>query len=102
MSNTKGPWAASEHGAYGDYDGNSIVILGDDLRIAVVLGYDTKETRANARLIAAAPELLEALEAMIEWDAREEDHAIGFYDRMDLCKLAFEKARGAVAKAKGE
>jgi hypothetical protein len=102
MSHTKGPWAASEHGAYGDYDGNSIVILGDDLRIAVVLGYDTKETRANARLIAAAPELLEALEAMIEWDAREEDHAIGFYDRMDLCKLAFEKARGAVAKAKGE
>ena len=46
-------------------------------------------------------ELLEAMEAMIEWDAREEDHAIGFYDRMDLCKLAFDKARGAVAKAKG-
>ena len=57
MSHTPGPWSASEHGAYGDYDGNSIIILGDDLRVAVVLGYDTEETQANARLIAAAPEL---------------------------------------------
>ena len=85
MSHTPGPWTASEHGAYTDYKGNNIVILGDDLRIAVVLGPDTDETQANARLIAAAPDLLEALEALLEGDFN-----------------VAEKARLAIAKAKGE
>lgn len=105
MSNTKGPWAASEHGAYGDYDGNSIVILGDDLRIAVVLGYDTKETRANARLIAAAPDLLAALEALMRivsnsngvsgWHRNGD---IAGWDEFDEINMAI----AALAKAKGE
>lgn len=95
MRYIKGPWKTLEYGA------SSIAVIGSDYRIAVVMGRHNKETQANAQLIAAAPDLLEALEAMIEWDAREEDHSIGFYDRMDLCKLAFDKARGAVAKAKG-
>ena len=82
MTHTKGPWEASEHGAYRDYKGNNIVILGDDLRIAVVLGYDTDETQANARLIAAAPDLLEVLEALLEGDFN-----------------VAEKARLAIAKA---
>lgn len=54
MKHTRGPWKASEHGAYSDYKGNSIVVLGDDLRIA--------------SLIAAAPDLLKALEALLEGD----------------------------------
>jgi len=58
-------------------------------------------TEANASLIAAAPELLEACVAMIEWDAREEDHAVDFHARMMLCKAAFQKARAAIAKAEG-
>ncbi len=82
---TKGPWKACEHGGYGDYDGNCIVILGDDLRVAIVLGSDNEETNANARLIAAAPDLLEALEALLEGDFN-----------------VAEKARAAIAKAKGE
>ncbi|BDD90908.1 hypothetical protein PanNE5_03480 [Pandoraea sp. NE5] len=41
-------------------------------------------------------ELLEAVEAMIEWDAREKDHAVDFYARMDLCAQAFDKARAAI------
>ncbi|KCB52897.1 hypothetical protein L537_3393 [Bordetella hinzii 1277] len=57
---------------------------------------------ANARLIAAAPELLEACMAMLEWDDREKDHAVDFYARMDLCRAAFDKARAAISKAKGE
>ena len=85
MSHTPGPWTASEHGAYADYNGNSTIILGDDLRIAVVLGSDNEETNANARLIAAAPDLLEALEALLEGDFN-----------------VAEKARAAIAKAKGE
>ena len=68
---TKAPWIACEHGDYGDYNGNCIVILGDggNVRTAVVLGFDTRETRANARLIARAPEMaaeIERLRARVE------------------------------------
>ena len=68
MRYIKGPWKTLEYGA------SSIAVIGSDYRIAVVMGRHNKETQANAQLIAAAPDLLEALEAMIEWDAREEDH----------------------------
>lgn len=98
MSHTKGPWTASEHGDYGDYDGNSIVIRGDDLRIAAVLGYDTEETHANARLIAAAPELLETLENIAcadtaTWDADMRDEFRWW--AQTRAKLAIAKAKGA-------
>jgi hypothetical protein len=49
-------------------------------------------TEANARLIAAAPDLLEALKGMLGvW---EEDPAYGH--------ASAEKARAAIAKAEGE
>ena len=54
---------------------------------------------ANARLIAAAPALLEACQAMIERDDREQDHAVDFSARTELCRVAFDKARAAIAKA---
>lgn len=63
---------------------------------------DLTNLQANARLIAAAPELLDACMAMLEWDDREKDHAIDFNARMDLCRAAFDKARAAIAKATGQ
>lgn len=51
---------------------------------------------ANARLIAAAPELLEALKALVE-DAQYQDHFCG---APDLCPII--KARAAIAKATGQ
>ena len=51
-------------------------------------GDTLEKARANARLIAAAPELLEALKELVGW--LEDD--IYFLD----------KARAAIAKAKGE
>lgn len=64
------------------------------------------EMRATAALWIAAPELLEACRAMIEWDDAEksakpfdEDQGKGFYYRMELCAEAFNKARAAIAKA---
>lgn len=58
-----------------------------------------EEDFANARLISAAPDLLDACMAMIEWDDREQDHAVDFNARMDLCRAAFDKARAAIFKA---
>ena len=49
--------------------------------------------KANARLIAAAPELLEALNTMLTHMGMDED---------EWNKPTFDKARDAIAKAKGE
>ena len=68
---------------------------------AVATGNSVERARANARLIAAAPDLLEACVAMIEWDEREKDHSVDFHARMALCDAAFQKARAAIAKAEG-
>lgn len=68
---TPAPWEASEHGDYSDFDGNSIVILGDDKRIVVVQGPNDEETNSNARLIAAAPELLYVAEMVLAYSTVE-------------------------------
>ena len=64
---------------------------------------------ANARLIAAAPDLLAACQAMAEWDAAENqlppydsDNGASFYKCMALCRDAFDKTHAAIAKATGE
>lgn len=50
-----------------------------------------EETAANNRLIAAAPELLEALQALIDMDVA--------YQRGPKVEDAVEAARAAIAKA---
>ena len=56
-------------------------------------GNPDNERKANARLIAAAPDLLEALERSLNWLASYPGGgAIGVYDQ----------ARAAIAKARGE
>lgn len=57
----------------------------------------TDEDRANARLIAAAPELLDALEEFMEIM----DVGYGFPDREKLVSLFSIKAKMAIAKVKG-
>ena len=89
---TPGPWQACDVGDYSDYDGRCRVILGNDLRIAVVLG-DHDESAANARLIAAAPDLLEELEDMV---SLVEYLMNDSYDSKETAE-----ARAAIARAKG-
>lgn len=95
---TLAPWAACDYGDYGDYDGNCIVILGDDARLAVVLGSDNAETKANARLIAAAPELCAACSALA--GVMQSDPMIGYaqdspYDKaVKMVTAALKKVRG--------
>lgn len=95
-AHTEGPWQTNG-GIVRTVDENSITVR----KIATVHGeFGEAEKIANARLIAAAPELLEALKAtlgkwvdLVEsgdagfWDAEEEPHVIA--------------ARAAIARAEG-
>lgn len=103
---TPGPWKIDEEG---------FVVSGpDDFDICDIslrkVGTDTEEMLANARLIAAAPELLSALEKFLktedlsnaaiesgdvgELEAAEEEIATLYYE-------AVNEARAIIAKAKG-
>lgn len=63
--------------------------------VRVGCGYPESQDGANARLIAAAPELLEALETVLQVK-RTDDRSIVFAPH------AVAKARAAIAKARGE
>lgn len=73
----------------------------DNRRIAYIAPNDQQ---ANAHLIAAAPDLLEALievAASLAWNAHGECRAINDGPIMPSA-MAIEVARAAIAKAKGE
>ena len=76
---TPGPWTQDKYGNVKTPSGGMLVTDGVALG-----GYSTEETRANARLIAAAPELLEALKDIV-------DNGIG--------TEAVKRARSVIAKA---
>lgn len=58
-----------------------------------IYGYNQEEREANARLIAAAPDLLEALKSLLCVDYRSWDNS---------AQEKWEAASAAVAKAEGE
>ena len=96
---TKGPWVIHESNA----------IVGeklDDHPIwlrPVIARFATGVRPADARLMAAAPELLEASMKVLEWFEAEDDHSkADFYQRMQMCRDAEEMIRAAIAKALGE
>lgn len=85
---TPGPWMAlepessEEHWEIEDGFGHTATVYGDDA-----------EAEANARLIAAAPDLLAACKA---WEyARKE----GGISMVDWFNVAWEKTQAAIAKA---
>lgn len=98
---TPGPWSVNPP-FFKNWD--SRCIYGVTEYVACVGGVENcRETiDANARLIAAAPELLEALEFLVfAFESCDETGYVdghGFIDTEDLK----EKARQAIAKAKGE
>ena len=93
---TPGPWWADFDGE-NTFDGVEIQQVGRLHYVPVAnvpVDYtDREEREANARLIAAAPDLLEALDEAIEWDS---------HDDMGWPALWLEKAETAIAKAKGK
>jgi hypothetical protein len=102
---TPGPWAIDDYGAIRADMPNDDGCVEVAHRIYSPLGLDygnvrTRpmtliEAQANARLIAAAPDLLEAIEGMIEWFVEADEYAD--YEELETVKVA----RKAIAKAKG-
>ncbi len=87
MTHTQGPWETFGPLLFTVYGGDP------KRRIAVIdytQGNETEESRANARLISAAPELLAALQAISNHAPDLPAHA------------AVNIARAALAKALGE
>lgn len=80
-------------------DWRGAFIYGDGLRKGVDDALPkAQELAANARLIAAAPDLLEALQRIEEyWNQDQNETAMA-----DACWHAINTARAAIAKATGE
>jgi len=90
MSHTPGPWI--NDASHPEWERN--VIWANDVVVAHVVDDQHGNADANARLIAAAPELLSELKRMLSlWE-----EAIGYEkDYMDMG----DPARAAIAKAEG-
>ena len=65
--------------------------------------YIVHAINSHDELVTMNKELLEALEAVIEWYDMKADHSIepDFYKRMASCQVSEDMAREAIAKAKG-
>ena len=96
-SHTSGPWT---HEGQGDITGiendPASGCVGKVDVACVYLRTVPGKTEANARLIAAAPDLLTALTGLLALDA---DHQRGADDD-DVC-IEVRQARAAIAKAEG-
>lgn len=108
---TPGPWKAYKQDNGDWYISRSLGAQLADTALATVHAWAQTEDEANARLITAAPELLEALEKIVTLidDEREIAHQAAFRfgqtvervlsERLNTPALA--KARTTLARAKG-
>ena len=97
---TPGPWEKCDRGDYSDFDGHSNVILGDDTRICVVQNSGDDWADANARLIAAAPDMLAALLSAQESIASF--MGVHGYPNDSGAGEILREVSAVIAKAKGE
>lgn len=95
MSHTPGPWRINEGRKY--YDELHRVCKDGNGMIATVVNI------TDAELIAAAPDLLEALESMLQCASEGEPFTdAGMWEYKMRKHEVEQKARAAIAKAKGE
>lgn len=94
---TNGPWHVT------DIDGSRIPIIAsfvsdDKHPVAALCNYHSAQREANARLIAAAPDLYEALEAFCDAYVGESGLDRAMQDGIDAHLIS---ARAALQKARG-
>ena len=96
---TPGPWSLTS------FDGTRMAEVRVDGKLACLLHSfsrnSTLEDEANARLIAAAPDLLEALEDLIDLCKCAMQTANGDIGEYDI-DGELKQARKAIAKARGQ
>ncbi|MDO4708233.1 MAG: hypothetical protein Q4B94_00150 [Pseudomonadota bacterium] len=86
---TPGPWSARD-----------IYVRDKNDTIVALMGDEVEQSLADARLIAAAPELLEALKELVAWDLESlpEEVSLGYSGiEQDIAR-----AKAAIVKATGE
>ena len=91
---TPGPWRVEEIELFETGSGVQVVAADGTVIADNQTYYPQSLDPANAHLIAAAPELLEALKAMSHVEARDPGHVESI--------RAFSLARAAIAKAEGK
>jgi hypothetical protein len=98
LKHTPGPWTTDVHGfiyAAPDSELPDRTNQGASIVVAKVLKHSSGRPIANARLISAAPDLLAALQIMVNAaNVAEIDPLVMF--------ASIEKARAAISKATGE
>lgn len=95
---TPGPWCLSDESPMIIEDKHKVIV--GSASTYPHSGYfpSENEAKANARLIAAAPDLLEALKSIAEfWNRDHNEKAL-----IGACWHAVETAEAAIAKAEGE
>ena len=91
MEHTPGPWKIEERMGHA-FDARLVIVAPDVNRIAIISkNGGAADHDANARLIAAAPDLLEALQKLCDW---HETNAT-----WDKTKAAYYEAKQAIARA---
>ena len=103
QGHTKGPWAFQKHEDFSmDEVFGFFVQGGDGSEIVYFDNDDRPETKANARLIAAAPEMLTTLVALEKWFDTDQEilDAMPEADRADNARQ-LAKIRAAIARARG-
>lgn len=97
---TPGPWVATfdPRERPGIEAGNTSIVLFGEIKNSNddggIRGRNDEEANANAHLIAAAPELLEALEALVA--------CVECNESVPAWTSQWDIARAAIAKAKGD
>jgi hypothetical protein len=92
---TLGPWRFGLGGT--DRDWPQVTVTGEDRELIIARLYEP-DAESNARLIAAAPEMAEALRAILPWAEGNHDGAL----ECDCSRCeTVHAARAALAKAEG-
>lgn len=98
MTHTPGPWAVKSS----DLPGGYLYIISPSYRketdaehvVCSLRRWRRPSPEDNARLIAAAPELLSALRELVSYDEGSSEQGSYGYDLLARCRAAIAKATG--------
>lgn len=101
IGHTPGPWQIDAESDSGSFEiwGGSIESMAPMICLNTEENPDrAQEAKANARLIAAAPDMLEALTVIADWDTAPITDE-GKQSLLDIIKSICDRARSEIAKA---